>query len=153
MDGIETSAFDLAQRFVGVKEIPTDESNPQVLAMLKLDGDWPKGDHVPWCSAFTNYIAWLIRLPRSKSLRARSWLTVGKAVELNDATIGFDVVILKRGGGRQPGPTVINAPGHVGFFAGREGKDVLLLGGNQNDAVNVTRYSSTRLLGVRRLFG
>ena len=66
------TAFELAQRFVGVKEIPGSESNPMVLSMLRLDQAWPEGDEVPWCSAFVNYIAWLLRLPRSKALNARS---------------------------------------------------------------------------------
>ncbi|MDQ1255853.1 MAG: hypothetical protein QG656_447, partial [Candidatus Hydrogenedentes bacterium] len=64
---------------------------------------------------------------------------------------GFDVVVLKRGTGSQPGPEVIKAPGHVGFFSGREGNEVLMLGGNQSDSVNVTRYESSRILGIRRL--
>jgi hypothetical protein len=70
---------------------------------------------------------------------------------LEEAEIGFDVVIFKRGSGNQPGPDVIEAPGHVGFFAGREGNRVLVLGGNQSDSVNVSRYPSRRLLGIRRL--
>jgi hypothetical protein len=98
-----------------------------------------------------NYIAWLLRLPRSKSLRARSWLLVGKSVRLEEAEIGFDVVILKGGAGNQPGPDVIEAPGHVSFFAGRECNKIIVLGGNQSDAVNVSRYPSSRLLGIRRL--
>ena len=79
MKGIETSAFHMAQRFVGIKEAAGAASNAHILAMLHLDQKWPKGDDVPWCSAFMNYIGWLLRLPRSKSLRARSWLTVGSA--------------------------------------------------------------------------
>ncbi|MBU1740024.1 MAG: TIGR02594 family protein, partial [Proteobacteria bacterium] len=142
---------DLAQRFVGVKEVPDTASNPHVLAMLRLDQKWPKGDHVPWCSAFINYVAWLLRLPRSKSLMARSWLLVGKPVPKEEAEVGFDVVVLKRGGANQPGPEKIDAPGHVGLFAGREGKKVLILGGNQSDAVNVSLYPETLVLGVRRL--
>ena len=43
MKAIEITAFDLAQRFVGVKEVDGPTSNPQVLAMLNLDEDWPKG--------------------------------------------------------------------------------------------------------------
>jgi uncharacterized protein (TIGR02594 family) len=126
-------------------------SNPLVLAMLQLDAKWPKGDDVPWCSAFTNWIAWHLRLPRSKSLAARSWLTVGLPVALDIAAPENDVVILQRGSGQQPGPSVIKAPGHVGFFAGLEDKHVLLLGGNQSDAVTVDRFPVARVLGVRRL--
>ncbi|MCL2915995.1 hypothetical protein L2725_19835 [Shewanella corallii] len=61
------------------------------------------------------------------------------------------MVILKRGKGAQPGPDVIKAPGHVGFFAGFDGNDVLVLGGNQSDEVNVGRYPASKLLGIRRL--
>ena len=148
----EISAYDIAQRFVGIMEVPGSTANPQILAMLKLDQQWPEDDSVPWCSGFVNYIAWLLRLPRSKSLRARSWLTVGEVIRLEDAESGFDVVIFKRGGGDQPGPDVIDAPGHVGFFAGVVGENVLVPGGNQSDSVRLSRYPKSRLLGVRRLF-
>jgi len=153
MRKIELTAFDLAQRFRGTKEMAGQISNPMVLAMLKLDQEWPKDDAVPWCSAFVNFIAWMLRLPRSKSLRARSWLNVGEIVtSKEDVAAGFDVVILKRGAGNQPGPEVIEAPGHVGFFAGWEGANVALLGGNQNDEVNVSYYNIERILGIRRLY-
>ena len=151
MKPIEITAFELAQRFVGVTEIPGKESDSQVLAMLRLDQQWPEDDDVPWCSAFTNYIAWLLRLPRSKSLMARSWLSIGKPIPLEEAVPGFDIVIFKRGGGAQPGPEVINAPGHVGFFAGIDGNNVLVLGGNQADAVNISAFPAKRVLGVRQL--
>jgi hypothetical protein len=82
MNKIEVSAYDIGQRFVGLKEVSGTTSSPQVLAMLRLDQNWPQDDSVPWCSAFTNYVAWLLRLPRSKSLRARSWLIVGKVISL-----------------------------------------------------------------------
>lgn len=119
--------------------------------MLRLDNTWVPDDDTPWCSAFTNYIAWLLRLPRSKSLAARSWLTVGTPVNIDQAKPGFDVVILTRGVD-PPGPEVLSAPGHVGFFAGLEQfRHVLLLGGNQDDQVMVAPYSATRVLGVRRL--
>lgn len=145
------TAYSLAQRYIGIKEIPGSEDNPAVLAMLKLDGDWPEHDEVPWCSAFTNWIAWHLRLPRSKSLRARSWLRVGVPVRLEDARPGFDVVILQRGSGEQPGPDVIDAPGHVGFYGGVQGQSVLILGGNQSNTVSVVGYPQSRILGVRRL--
>lgn len=142
--------YDLAQRYVGTKEVGGSVDNPSIMAMLKLDNNWPQNDEVPWCSAFANHICWLARAPRSKDLRARSWLTVGKGVNLDDAGIG-DIVILKRGSGNQPGPEVIDAPGHVGFYAGRFGEFVEVLGGNQSDTVKVSRYPVKRLLGVRRL--
>lgn len=143
-------AFDIAQRFAGIDEIGGNVDNPQILAMLKLDVKWAKHDEVPWCSAFVNYICWLCRLPRSKDLRARSWLNIGRGIPLNDAEVG-DVVVLKRGGDNQPGPEVTDAKGHVGFYAGKMGNFIEVLGGNQSDTVKISRYPLTRLLSVRRL--
>ena len=147
----QVTAYDIASRFIGLKEVPGDKDNPGILHMLKLDNDWPDHDEVPWCSGFANYCAWLLRLPRSKDLRARSWLNVGQMIPIDDAIVGYDVVILKRGGGNQPGPDVIDAQGHVGFFAGLEGDQVAVLGGNQGDQVSVARFPLSRVLGVRRL--
>jgi uncharacterized protein (TIGR02594 family) len=155
MKKIELTAFEFAQRYTNIKEVAGNMSNPLILAMLRLDQKWPDDDKVPWCSAFMNWICWNLRLPRSKSLRARSWLLVGEEVGVNSAEVGFDIVILKRGGGSQPGPEVIEAPGHVGFFAGwsyQNPNNVLMLGGNQNDSVNTSAYSMNRILGIRRLY-
>lgn len=143
-------AFDIAQRFVGVKEIGGEVDNPMILSMLKLDNDWPQNDEVPWCSAFVNYVCWLLRLPRSKDLRARSWLTVGTLETLETVQRG-DIIVLQRGTGEQPGPEVINAPGHVGFYAGHDDTHVEVLGGNQSDTVKISRYPIERLLAVRSL--
>ena len=153
MTPISITAFEMAQRFVGIKEIPGPDNNNQILEMLKLDDPGASGDEVPWCSAFVNYIAWLLRLPRSKSLSARSGLTIGYSVGLADAEVGFDVVVLKRNGDNQPGPEVLDASGHVGFFAGTEANQILVLGGNQSDSVKVSPYPKSRLLGIRRLRG
>lgn len=147
------TAYDLAERFIGLKEVPGATSNPQILAMLRLDQTWPEGDEVAWCSAFANYVAFLPDLPRTKSLRARSWLRVGRAVTLDEARKGFDVVVLQRGDGVQPGPEVIEAPGHVGFFDRIEAGRVWILAGNQGNAVSVQGFPIARLLGIRRLLG
>lgn len=136
------TAYDLAARFIGLKETPGVASNPQVLAMLRVDDAWPTGDDVPWCSAFVNYVCWLLDLPRSKKLNARSWLTVGQAVPLSEAQRG-DVVVLSRGSNP--------AQGHVGFFDHVDRYGIWLLGGNQSDAVNVSAFPTSRLLGVCRL--
>jgi len=139
---MNVTAYDLAQRFVGVKEIAGASSTPIILAMLQLDGTWPKDDSVPWCSAFTNFVAWLLRLPRSKSLAARSWLSIGRPIPIEDAIAENDVVVLEREGG-----------GHVGFFARYEQtmQTVWILGGNQKDSVCVEDFPAARVLGVRRL--
>ena len=142
--------YNMALRFSGMNEVSGVASNPALLTMLKLDADWPEGDDVPWCSAFTNFITWLLRLPRSRSLLARSWLTVGRPVSLAEASVG-DIVVLMRGGEDQPGPENLRAPGHVGFMAGIEGDIISVIGGNQNDSVNTRTFPTERVLGVRRI--
>lgn len=145
------TAFDIAMRFVGVKEISGLSAQPMIAAMLSLDSQIGTSDEIPWCSAYVNFVAWILRLPRSKSLAARSWLQVGTPIELAEARPGFDVVILKRGAGPQPGPDVIQAPGHVGWFAGYDGVTLTLLGGNQSNSVSLARFPATDVLGVRRI--
>jgi uncharacterized protein (TIGR02594 family) len=134
------TAYELAERFVGVKETPGHMATPLVLAMLQLDAPWPNDDAVPWCSAFCNFVTWLLRLPRSKSLLARSWLKVGTPIPLQAAHAEDDVVVFSHGDG-----------GHVGFYAGVEGDSILVLGGNQHDEVCVAPFPKSLLLGVRRL--
>ena len=143
-------AFDWALRITSIKEVGGNVDKPQIMAMLRLDMNWPSNDEVPWCSAFVNYIAWLCRHPRSKDLRARSWLNVGIGIKLDDVEAG-DIIIIKRGKGEQPGPENTTAPGHVGFYAGRTDSLIEILGGNQSDTVKVSRYAVSRLLGVRQL--
>jgi len=140
---LQVDAFDLAQRFVGIREVAGAVHNPQIVAMLRLDGADIADDETPWCSAFANYIAWLLRLPRSHSLAARSWLGVGLVVTPSNASVGFDVVILDR----PPNP----ASGHVGFFAGYDNTTVRILGGNPGNAVSIIGFPRSRILGVRRL--
>ncbi len=141
---MDVTAVSLARRFVGLKEIPGHASNPLVLAMLKLDTSWIEDDETPWCSAFVNAIAWLLDLPRSRSLAARSWLAIGTPIRLEDARKGFDVVVLSRGANP--------AAGHVGFYVSHSPSTVSLLTGNQGDSVSVATFDRARIVGVRRLY-
>lgn len=150
MRQLQTSLYEMVERLVGTREVFGEMDNPHIMAMLTLDQNWPEHDEVPWCSALINFKAWELRLPRSKDLRARSWLLVGTPIENSHAEIGSDVVILKRG--TDHGPDVVDAPGHVGMFAGFEGDSVLVLGGNQGNTVSIGRYSKNDLIGIRRLY-
>jgi uncharacterized protein (TIGR02594 family) len=145
--------YKFAERFVGeVRELPGATHDPFIQFCFTKCGYGPETpDEIAWCSAFINGLAWLLRLPRSKSAAARSWLTVGTPVELDEARVG-DVVIIKRGAGVQPGPEVTSgAPGHVFLFASIEALEVLGLGGNQGNQVSIARFAVKDVLGVRRL--
>ena len=148
---MNNTALAIARQFVGVREGVGAVDNPLIVAMLQLEDPGVQHDAVPWCSSFVNFVCWLLGIPRSKSLAARSWLNVGKPIALSDAMAGFDVVILQRGDGPQPGAGVVNAPGHVAFYVGHDADHIQVLGGNQGDAVSVESFPTTRVLGVRRL--
>lgn len=148
---MEITPFRIAQRFMGIREGAGALNEPIVLAMLKLDAKWVEDDQTAWCSAFVNFVCFLLEVPRSRSLAARSWLMVGTSIALTDARPGYDVVVLKRGTGAQPGPEVVAAPGHVGFYAGQDAANVLLLAGNQGDSVSIAAFPKARILGIRRL--
>ena len=152
---MKITAYELAARFLGLHETTGPKATPAILAMLDLDDESIQDDATPWCSAFVNFVAWELGLPRSKSLAARSWLPVGRIVQEGEAAVGFDVVVLTRNGGPLD-PTVLDAPGHVGFFGGLRGpagaRQVCLLGGNQGDAVTLAWFPASQVLGYRRLF-
>ena len=140
---IPTDLHLLSKRFLGVKEAAGAANAPQIMAFLHLDANWPSGDEVPWCSAFVNYLCWLLDLPRSKSLAARSWLSIGRPVPLAEAQQGNDIVIFRRGSNP--------AQGHVAVFERLDGDGVFVIGGNQGDAVTNARFPAADVLGVRRL--
>jgi len=150
---MEVTALSIAWQFRGIKEIAGDQDHPFIQWCHSISGggiDDP--DEIPWCSSLMNGIAFILDLSRSRSRRARSWLQVGERIRLIDAKPGFDVVILKRGRGEQPGPEVIAAPGHVGLFVGfLANGDVLVWGGNQSNAANIKQFPADRILGIRRL--
>lgn len=140
--------YELAHRLVGeVQERPLAADHPAIrwFHLTTTLGEQP--DEVPWCSSFVNWCAWILRLPRSKSAAARSWLEIGESVPLGDARVGWDIVVFARGASA--------TAGHVGVFAGvtQDGTSVRVIGGNQTNAVTVASYPSDRVLGVRRLRG
>jgi uncharacterized protein (TIGR02594 family) len=151
--------IDVAALYLGKREVIGPKSDPSILAMLTLDSSWPTDDATPWCAAFANWCAFHAGYQRSRSLRARSWLLIGRSIWTKGDTyfptdyfrVG-DVLVFARGRGRQPGPEVIKAAGHVGFFTGLiEGGKIEVLGGNQGDKVSQKMIPISRLLAVRRL--
>ena len=157
---LKVTPYSLAHRYIGTHEqSEPGKDNPLIVAWLNRVAPWATSDEVAWCAAFVFNFAWELDLPRPNrkdglnEAAARSWLRVGSAVVPEKAVRGFDVVILKRGGGNQPGPETLTAQGHVGFFDGLDtaNRRVSVLGGNQNDSVSIANFSFDQILGVRRL--
>jgi len=123
----------------GQREIAGKADNARILAYYR-DAGHPEvaHDETAWCAAFVG--ACLVRAGErgTGSLMARSYLGWGERL---DAPRVGAVGVLPRG----DDPTA----GHVGFVVGAQAADVLLLAGNQGDAVSVATYPRTRFLGFR----
>ena len=98
-------------------------------------------DETAWCSAFANWVCKKVGVPYSGKLNARSWLSVG--VQVENPRQG-DIVVLWR---ENPN----SWKGHVGFYIRQTKNWVYVLGGNQNNAVNIQAYPKKRLLQFRRV--
>ena len=126
----------------GVKGIQGPEANPKILSYFNKSGKITvQEDEVPWCSAFMNFIADELGLEKTEKLNARSWLDLG--IEKDKAELG-DIVILWR-------ESKESGKGHGGIFIKMDNNFVYLLGGNQNNEVNISEFPKEKVLGIREL--
>jgi uncharacterized protein (TIGR02594 family) len=133
-----------AQKHNGLKEIPGAEHNPKIVQWFADVGHaWVQDDETAWCAAFVGAMLVASGLPSTKALNARSYMTWGDEVALEDAKRG-DVVVLWR-----ESPT--SWKGHVAFLDSIDGGAVFLLGGNQRNAVSIESYPVSKVLSVRRM--
>ncbi len=99
-------------------------------------------DRTPWCAAFVSWVLERAGIRSTRSARAKSYLDWGHALEA--PRVGA-ITVFHRGSGA---PTA-RGPGHVGFLVEERENDVLLLGGNQGNHVNIRSYSKSRLMAYR----
>jgi len=106
-----------------------------------------------WCMAMVNACLGEVGKKGTGKLNARSGLDLGEKIDLEDAQEG-DIAIFARGNS--------GWEGHIGFInkvIPKVGGPVLeIIGGNQtsdesgkSDEVNIARYTTQRLLGIRRV--
>ena len=98
--------------------------------------------HVPWCAGFINFVLEKAGYYTTNSLSAASYHNYGMRV--NQPQPG-DIVLLRRTGG---------SGRHVAFFYGYHEENgiqyVMLLGGNQDNEVNITSYPANLVVDIRR---
>jgi uncharacterized protein (TIGR02594 family) len=124
---------------LGQREISGSADNARIRGFFSDVGQ-PASlhDEVAWCAAFLGACLERSGLASTRSLMARSYLRWGEKID--EGRVGA-VAVLRRGA--DPGA------GHVGFLVGETPGHVILLGGNQGDAVSVAAYPKTRLIGLR----
>lgn len=129
--------IEIAKLSIGVKEIPGKDNNPVIQKWLTTLKAWWKDDATPWCGTFVAHCIEAAGLPVAKNwFRAKAWLEYGLPLQ---APIYGCIVVFEREGG-----------GHVGFVVGRcENGNLMVLGGNQGDEVNVRAFARARVAGYR----
>lgn len=127
----------VASEFLGTREIKGPKHSSTITGWLDKLGAWWRDDETPWCGVFVAFIMQLtgIAYP-TYYMRAKSWLDWGQKIKV--PVYGCIAVFDRKGGG------------HVGFVVGRDEKgNLLILGGNQGDEVNIRAFPSNRVLGYR----
>lgn len=126
-----------AEKHLGLKEVPGKASNPTILKWLKTLKAWWSEDSTPWCGTFVAHCFQQNKYDLPKHwYRAKDWLNWGQMLE---SPIYGCVVVFDRKGG-----------GHVGFVVGVDEKgNLMVLGGNQGDEVNIRAFPRERVAGYR----
>lgn len=126
-----------ADKFIGLREIKGSQHSPEILQMWKdIKRGGIKDDETPWCAAFVGSMLERAGVRSSRFESARSYLEWGQLLAL--PVVGCVVVFTRHGGG------------HVGFAVGRDkAGNLLILGGNQSDAVNIKAFPVSRVSGYR----
>lgn len=132
--------LDIARTYIGLREIKGGKHNPRILQWWEdIGASWYRDDETPWCGAYVGGVlveAGFAPPARGEGARAKAWLDYGK--KLDRPAVGC-LVIFDRAGG-----------GHVGFVVGRDQHgNLMVLGGNQSDGVNIKPFARNRVVGYR----
>lgn len=126
-----------ARKNLGVKETKGMVHTPEVLKYWKdIKRGGIKDDETPWCAAFVGAMLERTGVKSTRFESAKSYLNWGQLLVL--PVVGCIVVFTRKGGG------------HVGFVVGRDAEgNLLVLGGNQGDEVNIKAFPVSRVTGYR----
>ena len=126
-----------ANKYIGQREIKGSQHNPLILSWLQNLKAWWANDETPWCGVFVaNALKNAERGIPTHWYRAIDYLNYGTS--LTRPAYGCIVIFTREGGG------------HVGFIVGKDKKgNLMVLGGNQGDAVNIKPFSVSRVSGYR----
>lgn len=131
--------YKLAEKEIGQKEIKGPKHNQRIVDYWRDAELSFNDDEVPWCAGFVGAMLEREGIDGTASGMARSYER-NWGVKISKPTVGCVVVFYR--GKRSDGF------GHVGFYAGHDdNNNVMVLGGNQADAVNIKPFSRTRLIG------
>jgi len=132
-----TKYLAVAEKYIGLKEVPGKANNPTIVNWLVGLNAWWTDDLTPWCGTFIAHCLVESDINPPKAwYRAKSYLDWG--VPIVNPEYGCIVVFTRTGGG------------HVGIVVGQDERGrLLVLGGNQGDAVTIAPFDRARVSGYR----
>jgi uncharacterized protein (TIGR02594 family) len=127
-------------KWIGTKEESGPASNANILGWARQEGGaiakTYTHDSIPWCALFANMVLSKIGLRGTETLWALDWSNWG--IRLAGPAVGA-FAPMKRDGG-----------GHIAIVVGRDQHgNLMCLGGNQSDAVNIKPFPADRPLSFR----
>lgn len=125
------------RKLLGAKEIKGEQHNADIVQMWKdIKRGGIKDDDTAWCAAYVGAMLERVGIKSTRFEGASSYLAWGTG--LSEPTYGCVAVFTRVGGG------------HVGFVVGVDKMgNLLVLGGNQSDAVNIRAFPRYRVSAYR----
>lgn len=132
-----TKWIEEARRHVGLREVKGPQHAAEIVQFWRdIKRGGIKDDETPWCAAFVGAVLERVGIRSTRFESARSYEAWG--TPLAEPVPGCVVVFTRRGGG------------HVGFVVGEDSTgNLLVLGGNQGDEVNVRAFPRSRATAYR----
>lgn len=137
-----------ARKDFGQREIPGPKHNPKIIERI----DWADGakdgkqlqgigdDETAWCASWLNGVLEASGYDGTRSAMARSFAKWGQ--KLDGPAVGAIVVFWR--GSRN------GSLGHVGIVVGKDQRgNLMVLGGNQSNMVNIAAFGRDRVLAYR----
>jgi uncharacterized protein (TIGR02594 family) len=127
-------------KWLNTEEEPGAASNPDILRWAREEGGsiakTYKDDSIPWCALYANMVLTKVGLQGTETLWALDWSNWG--TKLAGPAVGAFAPMKRNGGG------------HIAIVAGRDQHgNLMCLGGNQSDAVNIKPFPADRPLSFR----
>lgn len=128
----------IARKYIGTREIKGPKHSSVITGWLVKLRAWWRDDETAWCGVAV--AAWMqeagLPLP-THWYRAKAWSDYGSNIRPERIAPGA-ILVFERSGG-----------GHVGLYVGEDSLYYHVLGGNQNNAVNIARIAKSRCIATR----
>lgn len=126
--------------WIGTKEQPGSGDNPVILNWAKEEGGDIAAEYthdvIPWCALFANHVLTQVGLKGTGTLWALDFAKWGQ--KLDGPAVGAFAPMQRSGGG------------HIPIVIGRDQRgNIMCLGGNQSDAVNIKPFDPSRVVAWR----